>query len=62
MTMTEQDYLDITNLAKLRLALLAVRDCSPARPIEHELERQIRRGLAEWISSLEDLTQQKIAK
>ena len=51
--MTEQEYIDVTNLAKLRTAMTILRDCLAMRPEEEKMEREIRLPLAKWIDWLE---------
>jgi hypothetical protein len=51
--MTEQEYIDATNLAKLRTMKMILHDCLPMRPEEEEMERAIRVPLAKWIEYLE---------
>lgn len=54
-SMTEQEYIDATNLAKLRIAMTVIRDCLPMRDDEKQFEQQIRQTLARWISKLEEI-------
>lgn len=51
--MTEQEYIDATNLAKLRTMKTILHDCLPMRPDEEKMEREIRLPLAKWIDWLE---------
>lgn len=53
--MNEQEYIDATNLAKLRTAMTIVRDCLPMRDDEKEFEQEIRQALARWIDKLEKI-------
>ena len=51
--MTEQELIDATNLAHLRIATIIIRDCLPTRPEEKALEAEIRRSLQMWVGTLE---------
>lgn len=51
--MNEQEYIDATNLAKLRTAATIVRDCLPMRDDEKELEQKILQAIARWVGELE---------
>ncbi len=51
--MTEQDYIDATNLAKLRIAYVIVKDCLAMRATEESQHLAIRRALRNWIDELE---------
>lgn len=51
--MTEQEYIDATNLAKLRTMKTILHDCLAMRPHEAEMEREIAQSLAKWIEYLE---------
>lgn len=53
--MTEQEYIDATNLAKLRTATTIVRDCLPMRDDEKEFEQKILQALARWVGKLEKI-------
>lgn len=53
--MTEQEYIDATNLAKIRTAKVIVYDCLPMRADEQELQLEIRRALRRWEEKLEGL-------
>lgn len=55
-TMKEQDYIDVTNLAKLRAARLILRDVLAMRGNEKSLESEIQQPLAKWIAQLEGST------
>ena len=50
--MTEQEYIDATNLAKLRIAHHAVHDCVFMRSAETVSEGQIRAALMRMIETL----------
>jgi hypothetical protein len=52
---TEQEFIDATNLAKLRTAKTIIHDCLPMRPEETVFEAEIRIALAKWISYLEPI-------
>lgn len=51
--MTEQQYIDATNLAKIRIMKVILHDCLPMRPIENEFKELARRALSDWIGFLE---------
>lgn len=51
--MTEQEYVDATNLAKLRTAKTILHDCLPMRPEEEAFELAARIALSKWINYLE---------
>lgn len=51
--MTEQEYIDATNLAKLRTMKAILHDCLPMRPDEQGYEMGVRLALAKWIDYLE---------
>jgi hypothetical protein len=52
--MTEQEYIDATNLAKLRTAKVIVYDCLPTTEHEETHQLEISRALAKWIDHLEN--------
>jgi hypothetical protein len=52
--MTEQEYIDATNLAKLRTAKTIVYDCLTMSAHEEEHQKEIRRALTKWIEYLEN--------
>jgi hypothetical protein len=51
--LTEQEYIDVTNLAKLRTMQTILRDVLAMRPEEAALEKEIGQPLAKWIDRLE---------
>jgi hypothetical protein len=51
--MNEKEYIDATNLAKLRTAYTIVKDCLPMRLEEESQQILIRRALRNWIDELE---------
>lgn len=51
--MTEQDYIDVTNLAKLRMMQTILRDVLAMRQEEQSIEKDIGIPLAKWIERLE---------
>jgi hypothetical protein len=51
--MSEQEYIDATNLAKLRIAKTIVYDCLAMTLAEESMQRDIRRALSKWIEELE---------
>lgn len=51
--MTEQEYIDAINLAKLRTMKVILNDCLPMRAEEQALETDARIALAKWIDYLE---------
>lgn len=51
--MSEQQYIDATNLAKLRILLNIARDVLPMRVEEQSKQVVIRAVLCEWITYLE---------
>lgn len=51
--MSEQQYIDATNLAKLRILLNIARDVLPMRVEEQSKQVVIRAVLCEWIAYLE---------
>lgn len=53
--MTEQEYIDATNLAKLRTAKTILRDCLALRAEEERFEAEIRVALTRWINYLEPI-------
>lgn len=53
--MTEQEYIDATNLAKIRTAKVIIHDCLPMREDEEALQVEIRRALRRWEEKLEGL-------
>lgn len=53
--MTEQEYIDATNLAKLRTARTILYDCLSMRPEEQSMQKEARIALAKWISYLESI-------
>lgn len=53
--MTEQEYIDATNLAKLRIAKTIVWDCLPMREDEKALSVEILQRLRQWIEKLEPI-------
>lgn len=53
--MTEQQYTDAANLAKLRTACTILHDCLALRDEEKDRQRKIQRALREWIDPLEKL-------
>jgi hypothetical protein len=53
--MTEQEYIDATNLAKLRTAKTIVWDCLPMRDDEKALSTEILQRLRQWIERLEPI-------
>ena len=55
MTMTEQEYIDATNLTKLRTAKTILHDCLPMRAEETAFEQEARIALARWIAYLEPI-------
>lgn len=55
--MNEQEYIDATNLAKLRTATTIVRDCLAMRPGEDLLQKQILLNLSRWVDFLEPIVQ-----
>jgi hypothetical protein len=52
--MTEREYIDATNLAKLRTAKTIVYDCLAMTADEEEHQKEIRRALTKWIDHLEN--------
>lgn len=52
---TEQEYIDATNLAKLRTAKTIVWDCLPMREDEQVLSGEILQALRKWIEKLEPI-------
>jgi hypothetical protein len=50
--MTEQEYIDATNLAKLRTMKTILHDCLAMRPEEAAMEKDARIALAKWINYL----------
>lgn len=53
--MTEQEYIDATNLAKLRTAMTIARDTLPMRPEEEPFQKEIQMALAKWVNYLEPI-------
>lgn len=53
--MTEQEYIDATNLAKVRTAKTIIHDCLAMRPDEEAMQLEIRRALRRWEEKLEGL-------
>lgn len=53
--MTEQEYIDATNLAKIRTAKTIIYDCLPMRPDEEAMQLEIRQALRKWEEKLEGL-------
>ena len=51
--MTEQEYIDATNLAKLRTAKTIVYDCLAMRPEEKTMQQAVQVAQAKWIDYLE---------
>lgn len=51
--MTEQDYIDVTNLAKLRMMQTILRDVLAMRPEEESIQKDIGIPLAKWVERLE---------
>lgn len=51
--MTEQDYIDVTNLAKLRMMQTILRDVLAMRQEEESIQKDIGVPLAKWIERLE---------
>jgi hypothetical protein len=52
---TEQEYIDATNLAKLRIAKTIVWDCLPMREDEKALSVDLLVLLRKWIEKLEPI-------
>lgn len=53
--MTEQEYIDATNLAKARTAKTIIYDCLAMNPVEERMQRDILTALAKWIEHLEPI-------
>ena len=53
--MTEQEYIDATNLAKIRIAKTVIHDCLAMRHDEQGLQIEIQRALRRWEEQLEAL-------
>jgi hypothetical protein len=53
--MTEQQYIDATNLAKIRVMMTVLWDTLPMRPDEESMHTTVRRALRAWIDYLEDI-------
>jgi hypothetical protein len=53
--MSEQQYIDATNLAKLRIALQVIRDTLPMRADEETIHLSLRKQLRAWIQILEPI-------
>lgn len=51
--MTEQDYIDVTNLTKLRTMQAILRDVLTLRTDEESIQKDIGIPLAKWIERLE---------
>jgi hypothetical protein len=51
--MTEQDYIDVTNLTKLRTMQTILRDVLAMRQDEESIQKDIGIPLAKWIDRLE---------
>lgn len=52
--MNEPEYIDATNLAKLRIMQHICRDLLAMKPKEEAIQRLMRQQLAVWIEMLED--------
>ena len=53
--MTEQEYIDATNLAKIRTMKAILHDCLAMRPIEEEFGKRASATLYDWIWYLESV-------
>lgn len=53
--MTEQEYIDATNLAKLRTAYTILHDCLAMREEERTMQRDVRTALRKWMNHLEPI-------
>lgn len=53
--MTEQEYIDATNLAKLRTARSILYDCLPMRPEEEAMQKLALAQIRKWIEHLEPI-------
>jgi len=53
--MTEQEYINATNLAKLRTMQTILHNCMPMHPDEQGYEMGLRLALAKWINFLEPI-------
>lgn len=51
--MTEQEYVDATNLAKLRASYVLLHDCLAMRAQEEGLQGDAKSALRRWIDQLE---------
>ena len=57
--MSEQEYIDVTNLTKIRMARTIVFDALAMTGLEEQWQKSAHENLSQWMEHLEKITQRK---